>query len=828
MVNLTLAIYHYFQRHRTMMYLLLALTTLLFFFFALKLHFEEDITKLLPSSSRIGKSEQLVFNNLKVKDKIFILMHTTDGQAAPESLSGVCDEFVDSLLTHDTESHIDNILYQVDMNWLMEGADYAYSHIPVFLSESDYPVIDSLLQPEALKAQMQANVDLVMEGQEMLVAADPAGLRYALKDKGKTLSQCMGGSYRIINSHFFTPDSTILVAFLSPNFTGFDSKSGNQLVKQIEKEIDQLRQTYPDVEILFHGSPVRSVFNARQIKTDLVFTIGFSLLLAVLLIWYCFSNKGTLIWLLLPIGYGVLLSLCILYFLQGTMSLMAMGIGAIVLGVALSYCLHVVTHYKYVNDAQRVLREQTTPVILGSLTTIGAFMGLVLTDSALLRDFGLFATFALIGTTLFCLLFLPQFFKAKGNRHSEKAFRIIEKFNTYPFEKNKPWVVFLLVVCVIGISCAHMVHFDTDLKNIGYSNPRVVRSEQLLAEKTNHGNASLYFAVTAESLNDALTANAVLQRHLTTLRDSGAIVSYAGTSQLLLPDSVVGQRIAQWKSYWTEQRIADTRERLAKAGEAVGFDAEAFQTFYDLLAEEPEADHLLEAGVLPKEIAGNFAEYTDGRWLLFTSVQMPAESTTTVCNELTSLPHTVVIDPFYYMEDMIRILRDDFNTILWISSLFVLIVLLLSFRNVVLALVAFLPMTMSWFVVEGLMGLFGISFNLLNIVVSSFIFGVGVDYSIFILDGLLARTRGEEKLLSQHKTAILLSAIVLIVSISSLVFAVHPAVESIGLITLIGMISTIAMSYTLEPLIFHGLCKTAFFQRMLAKRNRTTHQTGQS
>ena len=165
-------------------------------------------------------------------------------------------------------------------------------------------------------------------------------------------------------------------------------------------------------------------------------TIGLSLALACCFIWFCFKGKATILWLLMPVGYGMLFALCALYFMQGMMSLMAVGIGAIVLGVALSYCLHVITHYKYVNNPQKVLLEQTKPVILGSITTIGAFMGLTFTDSALLKDFGLFASFALLGTTIFCLLFLPQFFKATNNSHSEKAFRALEKINTFPLWKR--------------------------------------------------------------------------------------------------------------------------------------------------------------------------------------------------------------------------------------------------------------------------------------------------------------------------------------------------------------------------------------------------------
>ena len=69
------------------------------------------------------------------------------------------------------------------------------------------------------------------------------------------------------------------------------------------------------------------------------------------------------------------------------------------------------------------------------------------------------------------------------------------------------------------------------------------------------------------------------------------------------------------------------------------------------------------------------------------------------------------------------------------------------------------------------------------------------------MDGLLGKDN--PKLLTFHKTAIFFSAVVLILSIASLMFAVHPAISSIGLSTLIGMASTIAITYTLEPFLFN-------------------------
>ena len=163
-----------------------------------------------------------------------------------------------------------------------------------------------------------------------------------------------------------------------------------------------------------------------------------------------------------------------------------------------------------------------------------------------------------------------------------------------------------------------------------------------------------------------------------------------------------------------------------------------------------------------------------------------------------------------YTGNIVEAMHEDFNVILAFSSLFVLLVLFCAFRNIFLALIAFIPMSVSWYVVLGIMGVFGIQFNLINIIISTFIFGIGVDYSIFVMEGLLAEGRndGGDWLLPIHKTAITLSAIMLVICMVSLLFARHPAISSIGLTSLIGMVSTIVLTYCIEPFVFRIFCQT--------------------
>ena len=223
---------------------------------------------------------------------------------------------------------------------------------------------------------------------------------------------------------------------------------------------------------------------------------------------------------------------------------------------------------------------------------------------------------------------------------------------------------------------------------------------------------------------------------------------------------------------------------------------------------------------MPENLLGNFIELNaDGQYMVFTDVSMEAADMDKVTEAVIKNPKTFILDPFYYCKDMVQVIHDDFNIAVWISSLFVLLILLISFRNILTALLSFIPMVLSWFMVQGYMALIGLEFNLINIIISTFIFGIGVDYSIFITEGLLTQARtGSRDVLTWHKVAIFFSALILIIVVASLLFAVHPAIQSIGLSTLIGMASTIMISYSLQPFAFRQLMKIPAYKRSVLKK----------
>ncbi len=821
MHRIFLPLYRFFEDHKALMYTLLVASTLIFAWFASKLRYEEDIIKLLPRSAT---SSELAFTDIGLVDKVFVQLTSRDtlNPVEPAVLGSNLAEFCEILEERDSTTHlIAGCLNSLDMETVFDAMDYAMEHIPSFVDTAWYRSIEQVITPEAIEAQMAENARIIQEDETgdatQMVVMDPLNLRGLVLQQMAEGGSVMGG-FNMDDGYFFSIDKTVALAFITPSFSSMDTGQSTRFVRMINKAKKEFEASHPDIRILVHGNPQGGYSNAGTIKHDLVWTIGLSLLLILFIMIMSFHNLYFVWQQVVPVIYGALFSLACMYWIKGVMSLMALGISAIVLGVAISYCLHVLIHYYYVGDVEKMLRDESTPVFLGVITTVGAFMGLLFTESDLLRDFGLFSTFSLLGNTLFALIFLPHFLRPQQIQFKRShGFPLVERINSLPWDRNK-WVVgIMLVFIAVGIAFSPKVKFDSDLRNLDYDDPDLTESTALYNSKNSDGYVHMYFAAWDESsLDKALEYNKALFPALDSLSRLGLVKVYSPVTRLLLQSTQDQKvRIQRWEQFWNHSRVAELRSNLRQQAQVNDLPANLFDPFLNLLSAHYEPGNLFESDVIPPGLMSNYVEQQDnGRYMVFTDVAYDQEDQDTVWNPLASLDHIIVLEPFYYCRSMVEIVHDDFSTTLMISSIFVLLVLLLSFRNIWIALVAFFPMFVSWYVMQGYMAILGLEFNLINIVISTFIYGIGVDYSIFIMEGLLTEARkGEKTMLVYHKVAIFYSALVLAIVTFSLVFATHPAIHSIGLITLIGMASTILITYSLQPWVFRLMMKVPFFRR---------------
>lgn len=825
MTEFCIKIYHFFRNHRAVFWVSMIALYAFFGYFASKIYLEEDINKLMPSSKNEDGTTKLAFANLRIKDKTFLLFEGKNG-ASVEHITEICDAFIDSLESRNaamdsTQQVIGNIFYRLPDDLMLDVIDYMSAHLPVYIDTSIYTRLDAMLTYPHMKQQMKANHDDLLSpvGSMFpeLIQTDPVGLRGLLMEQMKPFTEGAAGSYKTLNGHFFVQDSTVCVAFVTPMYSATNTGQGSTLFRILNDQIEQFSASAPDVKISYHGTPASGFYNSWRIKSDLKGTIIGSLVLVLIFISICFRNYNTIPLLLLPVVFGTLFGLAAMYFIKGHFSLLALGIGAIVLGVALSYVLHIITHYKYISDPEQVLRDQVKPVCLGCLTTIGSFMGLIFIRTELLQDFGLFAAFAIVGTTFFSLIFLPQFLNPRKNKLNHRAFAIIDRINAYPFDRKKPLLFTILataVVC-IGFYIAGGTQFDADMHNLGYKAESTSYSENLLRSKTHTGDKQKYFASSGATMEEAIENFEIMAAKLDSLQNIGLVKSYTHTNQIFVPLHVQQERIDAWKNFWTGERLQLVHDLINKTAPEAGLIPDAFSPFFEFATADYEPDALYKASIIPEGYQSTLMEqsYND-EYLCFTSVRCKNDSIHSkesdynrICEAIVSSPNLLVLDTYYYTTDTLIQLNDDFNVLQWVSMLFVLIVLFFSFHfNIKHTLLGFMPILSSWLIVLGAMVIFDVRFNLINIIISTFIFGIGVDYSIFVMNGLIGG-KENSRLLGYHKTAIFFSAFILIVTVSSMLFAEHPAIKSVGFSTLVGMISAVVISYVVQPAIFRMINK---------------------
>ena len=806
MTQFFIGLYDYFERHKILFYLSLISCVLLMGFFALQVRFEENITQFFPDT-KDSQNTIKVFDNLKIKDKIIIMLSSADTcqRVEPDSLIEAAGQLQQTLTEKAGGTLIKGIFAQVDQSLIGGATDFVYEHLPLFLTDTDYQRFDSLLTEKGIQAIMQKNYTNLLSpagiALRSYILRDPLGLgSEALKHLQDFQLEA---NYEIYDEHIFSKDGSTLLMFITPVFSTGSTGKNDELIKILEEELQHVQGESPTIRAEYFGGPSVGVYNARQIKKDTILTSSLALLIIIVFISLVFKRKRSIPLIITPVLFGGLFALFLIFFIKGSISAIAVGAGSAVMGIALSYSIHMLAHQNHVSTVQQLIKEIAYPLTVGSFTTIGAFLGLIFTSSDLLRDFGLFASLALVGTTLFCLIYLPHFLKGQADVKQGRVLRIIEKINAYSYEKNKWLVGGILLITVICFFTSQKVGFNNDMMSLNYEPQHLKQSEEKLMQLFDSDEKTVLFVSVGKDMNQATETYAVTNQKLLALKDQGLIKDYASASQFLISPQEQQLRLKRWKDYWTDEKQQQVREQLETAAAEYRFRPGSFDPFYQWLNQPfGEYHYAAQEDDLSGKLLNEWQTSADSITMLISQIRISDQNKETVYQHFSKDQDVVIFDRSYFANKWVSAINDDFYLILYISSFLIFFALWFSYGRIELTLMSFLPMLVSWVIILGLMGILGIEFNIINIILSTFIFGIGDDFSIFIMDGLQNKYRTGQKVLNSHKTAIFFSAFTTVVGMGALVFAKHPALQSISLISILGMIAVVLVAYTIQPLIF--------------------------
>jgi 1-acyl-sn-glycerol-3-phosphate acyltransferase len=612
-------------------------------------------------------------------------------------------------------------------------------------------------------------------------------------------------NFELDNGYIFTKDKKHLLFFIVPKVKPSETDKNAQLLAALDSALNStITQSGNKIYAEYFGSAAVAVGNAVQIKKDVKLTLTITIIGLFLFITFFFRRIEVFFIIFIPVLFGAAFSLALLYLYKGTISGIAIGAGSIVLGIAMDYTIHFYTHFKHLNSAEATVKDLAFPLTLGSTTTIGALLSLTFVKSEALQDFGMFAAFSLLGAALFTLVIFPHLMRKKKEDVVEKEHKpnFIEKIASYKFEKNRYLIAFILIICVISIFTSQKVGFETDVMKMNYVDDRLAKAEQNLNSISNVSLRSIYLVSSGKTLDEALANNEKNLPLLQQLEKEQALKKYSTVSTFLLSNAEQQKRIERWNTYWTPEKKAKLKADLISKSERFKFRENAFDQFYAALDKQYTPVGIDAFSGLRASLLDNYVTQKANETTVVTVIKTTAENEDRVYNAFSDNENLVVFDKKFLTNRFIEIIKSNFNLILAISSMLVLIMLIISYGRIELALITYIPMVLSWLCILGLMGALDIKFNIINIIISTFIFGLGDDYSIFITDALMSEYKTGQKNLNSYKTGIFISATTTMIGIGVLIFASHPALKSIGMITIIGMFSVLIISNTIQPALF--------------------------
>ena len=802
-------IYEYMKSHRKICWLSLSILTLSLVLLLASLTYKEDISDFLPDNNKYSKALK-VYQDLVGANKIIVIAQYADStKIAPDTIARAVDLFVGKLEKTEKCDQFLNLAYQMDQSQVAEMISYVYQNIPYFLTPTDYLRMDSLVcKPDFFPSQLAADKQLLMLPASSLLSEniqrDPLNLFTPVV--AGLQSNIPAISFENYDGYIFTPDMQRAIIMMDSPFGASETEENGELIETLDSIAQQVNIAIPSVSFHLTGGPVIAVGNATQIKKDSLLSITIAIILIVLLLIYVFRRAWSILMIVVSIGWGWLFAMGGMALLHDSVSIIVIGISSVILGIAVNYPLHLIAHLQHTPNMETTLKEISKPLIIGNITTVGAFLALVPLKSVALRDLGLFSSLLLIGTIIFVLIYLPHTIKMKQRVHD---IHVLSKVSELSLD-NKRWVVVgVLILTVVFGYLSNGTVFDPNMNHINYMSKEQKEDmsyfQQLIS--SNKTGKTVYIVNGSSDLDASLDMSHKLSYTITQLEKEGIVKGKRSCSHFLCSQAEQEKRISRWKKFVSEHG-KDIEKQVRISAKNENFQESSFDDFFEILHANYDIKPMEYFSPLTKSVfASNISVDSIAHQVNVVDMVYTNESDIekVIAKIEKEHPEIYAFDVQGMNSSIATHLSDDFNYIGWACGIIVFVFLWLSFGSIELAVLSFIPMAVSWIWILGIMTVMDIHFNVVNIILATFIFGQGDDYTIFMTEGCQYEYAYRRKVLSSYKSSIIVSALIMFIGIGALIFAKHPALHSLAQITIIGMFSVVMMAYLFPPLIYKWL-----------------------
>jgi predicted RND superfamily exporter protein len=623
-------------------------------------------------------------------------------------------------------------------------------------------------------------------------------------------------------NYYLDPDERMVVLLAKPDGNSTDLSFSRQVVREVADLLARLdlKSYGPTFKIELTGTFKKKVDQQAQIARDLQSASIVALLLLIGYLLFHFRSGVAVLFNLLPVMAGLVWTYGVTGQIYGSVNLLTGFLAAILGGLGIEHGIHLLGRYEALLDrgesSESATRETFThtggAAFISALVAAVTFLSLAISEFRAFREFGVIAALGMILLIAAYVLVLPALLRI-ANRFGWKGSAGVvtgsrsELARWFLRPRFRRSVAVAMGVALVGLTInARNASFNYDFAALeDNSLPSFV-----FDKRTNRvlGYSQTPVVVLTPDPESERAVVAELSRRK---RERGVHSTIDFVAAL---DDLVPQQQAEKQAVF--QSIAGVLEKVNRDN----LDGDT-RTKFDDLKKKVAAPPFTRAD-LPDSVRRQFMgmkESRSGFVLVFPRISLAdGAKVREFAREVRSIEapgggQLSAAGEAMVLADIINMVTREMPRILTVSVISVLVVMALTLGSLKLAVLCMSPTVVSLFALAGLMPIWDLQFNYLNIIVLTVLIGVTVDAGVHLVSRLQGAGGEFTAVYGETGRAICGGILTSAVGFGAMLLAEHPGLNSIGQMANLGFATNLLVMLLAFP---------AFLLPLLIKRQQIT------
>ena len=772
---------------------------LLFVWETKHLKIETDILESIPQNDPVLASARQVISHLPIQDKLFIDLEQpfADRDKLVKAASFLTEKLNKSGLF--TKVGIDD-----EANNFPELITYINDNLPLLLNAADLDQkIKPLLSTDKIRAAMTQNRQILEQlegiGRAEMMSKDPLGISgIMLRQMSALLPSNKAQYYR---NQLVSADGKHALIIAKISGSGTDTATAAKidlLIKQSEKELTSRNSASGKYALTSAGAYRAALDNETIAKRDTQLAIILTTLGIALLLIFAFPRPLIGLLALLPSTVGAIAALCVCSFLFKSMSMLAVGFGGAIMAFTVDLGI---TYLLFLDQpkttyGKQIAREVWSAELLAVLTTVGAFLLLLISDFKILAEIGVFSALGVTFALLFVHLVFPKIFPAMPPAKRQTNRFLFNAIKTVAAPAK--WkLIAAIFFGVIMLFFAKPV-FNVDIQAMNSVSADTINAEKKLQKTWGDLSGKCYVLLEAQTMEQLQKKNdqlmALMVNDIAKEKLSGVFLP-----SIIFPSAQATQKnMEAWQKFWTKDRVAKLKKNLDAAAKDHGFAPGAFEPFWRIIAGQN-----IGSAEIPEKYFGILG-ITKGQ-AGYTQLSLVGTGKNYNAEDFFSLIHSVglakIFDADLFNKRLSEFLKNIFLEIALITSIGLVLVIFLFFLDWQLSLTAIAPIAFALAATLGTLKIIGHPLDIPGIMLWIVIMGMGIDYTIYYICTYQRYPDDNHPAMHTIKLAMFLAAFTTLIGFGVLIFASHALLRSIGIVSFLGIGYSLIGAYFILPVL---------------------------